>query len=213
MKQKTTNFGTTTQLKHLAAFLNGDLKIFGSGNVLGDTYAAAKGVQGPTETLRNQLREMLGTLVAPEATVPVTARRSVRKKFRTSVVNRYLTPENLINRLVKRLNDQRLTPRWRIEKASKTSPAIELRGFRASVIMNGFGWDMSSRVWATIAKLLESGEIVMLGQCAICNMFYVKTREWQKCCSKTECKRKYDNMLSAERKARARASKRKAKPK
>ena len=90
-------------------------------------------------------------------------------------------------------------------KAKCHHPDDRGAGRRAAVIMNGFGDSVAARVWAAVAKLLESGQISMIGICAICARFYIKSRDWQKCCPRQECKRNYDNILSADRKPKARA--------
>ncbi len=81
-------------------------------------------------------------------------------------------------------------------KAKCHHPDDRAAGRRAAVIMNGLGDSVAARVWAAVAKLLESGQISMIGICAICARFYIKSRDWQKCCPRQECKRNYDNILS-----------------
>ena len=201
MRKKAINFGNTSHLDYIVSFLNQEPLPLGK-TILRDWFSKA------VNALRDELRELLTALVAPEALdvkYPVGAKnnRINRKWFRT-FANKYLTPKNMLSRLVTRLNAQGLKPVWRLQMKAHT-PTIEIRGIHAAVFMNGFGDSSNNRVWAAVAKLLESGEIRMLGVCAICRRFYVKSRDWQKCCAKSECKRKYDNILSAERKARARA--------
>ena len=61
-------------------------------------------------------------------------------------------------------------------KAKCHHPDDRAAGRRAAVIMNGLGDSVAARVWAAVAKLLESGQISMIGICAICARFHQKPR-------------------------------------
>jgi hypothetical protein len=200
MRKKRENFGTTTPMNYLVSFLN-EPSVIPPDDSKGLTI----------DDLRGSLTLVLTNLIAPKAMVVGTSRAN-RKMFDDTILNKFYRPERVLSQLVASLNAQRLQPQWKITKPSAVTAKIEVRGLRAAVIMNGFGGNsVKNRVWAAVAKLLESGEISKIGRCAICGRFYAKSRDWQKCCSRAECKRKYDNFLSADRKFRFRERERKKK--
>jgi hypothetical protein len=72
-----------------------------------------------------------------------------------------------------------------------------------------FRFGGEQRVWPTVARLLESGEISSLGQCLVCQKFFSKAHLKQVCCSKpARCGKTYDNRLRLERKAAERRQQR-----
>jgi hypothetical protein len=206
MRKKSKNFGTDSQIDYLISFLNQTER-----ELLGPRPSA---LLSP-DILRFQLRlrYSLADLVAPEAGFKLAVSDRATKVIFRPIVKEYLTAPNALLSIVLELNRQGLRPRWRIiENPKRKTPMIEVREMRAAVIMKDFGEDQKSRLWAAIATLLETGEIAKLGLCAICNNFYVKTRDWQKCCPKARCKRKYDNKQSADRKAKARHKQKRLNP-
>lgn len=193
--------GTLRGLAYIVAFLNEKPGVSGS-RVLGDPISA-----DATNELRQTLQFTLAYLVAPEIFIPHEGKRWAKQRLKRNILG-LVTPANVLNALVQLINDHASKPRYELKKGPGENGTIEIRGFVGSLMNTA-----PPHIWDSLAKTLETGEISKLGQCMICGKFFIKNRDWQKCCDRTECKRKYDNRQSAERKARARAKQRKRKAK
>jgi len=193
--------GNIKELDYIVAFLN-EKPVAGVSTILRDAMS-----DDATNELRNTLQIILMNLVAPDVIIPHKAKREAKQRLKRNIVG-FLTATNVLNALVKLINEHISKPRWELKEERKKTGTIEIRGFVGSLINTA-----RPHIWDSLAKTLETGEISKLGLCMVCVRFFIKNRDWQKCCDDTECKRKYDNRQSAERKARARAKQRKRKAK
>jgi hypothetical protein len=194
--------GNIKELAYIVAFLN-EKPVAGGSTILTDAMS-----ESASNELRNTLQIILTHLVAPDVLVPHKAKREAKQKLKRNILGLFLTPTNVLNALVKLINEHVSKPLWELKKEPGKNGTIEIRGFRGSLINT-----VRPHIWDSLAKVLETGEISKLGLCMICLKFFIKNRDWQKCCDDTECKRKYDNRQSAERKARARKRRKRAEAK
>jgi hypothetical protein len=191
MRTKTHMTGPNPELTYLIAFLNRPTppKTFESKSILGDMFERG---QEEIEKFRESIGFELRHLVAPDTlNIPTYKHWKWRKESK----DKGPTPLSVLYALIRRLNAEAVKPKWSIEKPKRNAPKIELRGLRAAVVRNDFGMTEQGRVWGSIAKLFETGEIAKLGQCDTCLTFFEKNRYWQQTCLNEECRRKYDNKM------------------
>lgn len=144
-----------------------------------------------------QLKLWLTDLLVPELLVgrkQTPADRNKQTKFFSRVA-----PHSGLHSLVELLNSQAIKPTWKLK--TTTRPAkIEIAGFNGCVVKEEF----THSTWQAVANLLETGEILKLGLCPICRTFFLKNRDWQEACNDLDCRHKYENQQSADRKAKKR---------
>lgn len=148
-----------------------------------------------------RLKWWLTDILAPELLVARTFKPADRQKYTDSF--RRLAPYSGLHSLVELLNSQAIKPTWKLKPTPRPAK-IEIPKFTGSVVKEEF----THPTWQAVANLLETGKILKIGQCAICQTFFLKNRDWQKVCEKKDCRIKYENQSSADRRARARRRKR-----
>ncbi len=195
---------TLEDLKVLVGFLNNEpVRIVhapvGEFALLRDWYHSTR-----LKAAYNTLRYALTDLLAPTVAIPRTWKSAMRKK-QTAFMS-YYRPKVGLKVLLDELNKHAEKPRWRGIPTTKQFARISVPGFTGAIVKREF----SNLVWQTIANLLESGDIFLIGLCSICETFFVKNRDWQKCCPKASCRKTHEHRLAADRQARVRR-KRKAK--
>lgn len=186
----------TDELKTVITFLNKDPDTLPRG-ILFDGLDGER-VRTERRDEWTSLRFALANLLAPDLLVLRQWRPAFRKR-QTAFYKRYAPKFGLMH-VVKKLNARAVRPRWGMVAQAKRAAKISIPGFTGSVVKQEFG----DSVWQAVARLLESGDIAWISQCPICGLFFVKNREWQKCCPKAQCRKHYENRLAADRQARVR---------
>jgi hypothetical protein len=87
----------------------------------------------------------------------------------------------MLQGLVRTINNRAVKPRWEIQEPSKNTPNIELprlnknpKAVRKAVVRHDFGDSDDAIACSIIADLLETGQLIRkLGCCATCKKFFV----------------------------------------
>ncbi len=162
------------------------------GNESGDAVLAKN--RERHERIQDELRH----LVAPEATLPWTVNRDIREHFKKTIIVKYLTPVNRLRQLVRFVNARARKPQWRL----LSNPRGKIKTGNGSFSID------AGAMWLDLARLLETGEILNLGSCLVCQKFFAKKRQRQVCCNPKTCGKIYDNRRRNELKAQVRSKKR-----
>jgi hypothetical protein len=221
MPKKNKMHGKSPEVGWLADFLNLDLQQAKSpGSILSDmafplvnladkatatvgAFAKAHDLGGfsPIRDAHRDLRPLLNDLIDPESIIPIHATKPVREKIKREVVDRYLSdPERPLRLLLRHLKEHAIKTEWTLRSTTASKANLHLRGRHWHFERNPFS--TRDKIYQWLATVLERDELSNLGHCRTCQRFFIRSRPWQKDCS-PECKKNYDNILSAERKAAA----------
>lgn len=160
--------------------------------ILGDIYAEDRGRDW------DRLRFELTNLLSPDLLVHQSWPPELRDREKKE--SNRLAPRNGLNWLIKHLNEHAEKPNWQLTPSHKRVAKIDIAGFSGMVLKREF----KDPLWGTVARLLETGEIMKIASCDACRIFFVRNRSWQKCCREAACQKIHENRLSANRKARKR---------
>jgi len=190
--------GNREDLLTVVNFLNNDpLKLTALETLLGRSLLADFYVNAKKQEWDN-LRFDLSRLLAPEVSVPREWAPDIRAREKKWMQREM--PYVGLRGLVASLNKHVEKPTWTLEKTGKAFAKIDISGFNGSLIKQEF----PQKPWGEIARLLESGEVFKIRQCLVCQIFFLKNRDWQQCCLKPACKKRFYSWRSSDRKARRR---------
>jgi hypothetical protein len=115
---------------------------------------AAKFRQDEYISLSGSLTE----LVAPELLVPDNSSREEKARWKREIVDKYITPANVLRLLLAKVNKQVGKPQWRLQRAEKGKAKIGIRGFTASIEKHPSSgiWNVLATYWR-LAKYQNSG--------------------------------------------------------
>jgi hypothetical protein len=201
---------TSADLKLLVNFLN-KAPAGGKESTLGKMYDGAR--QSTYARLRLGLGHFLardGPTVLGEPLEPYKNLPDERERLVVRVADRVekygLAAQKYgLSIILEELNSHVEKPRYRMNINPKKVEPSKRPKFKPIIVRQEF----SDPLWQAIGRLLENDGIYLVGQCPVCLKFFVKSRQWQKPCSRSVCRKTYDNQLAAERQADWRRRKRK----